>query len=83
MSKAVALVAEAAVAALAGVLVLPVSSNSTVKEKFVEGGVATVWVILVEVSVSVAAPVVGVAQVVAIPARPVGTEAAPVLTHHS
>jgi len=83
ISKAVAFTAEVAMGALAGVLALPVSSSSTVKGKLVEGGVAMDWVILVEVNVSLAAPVVGVAQLVEIPPKPAGKEAAPVFRHHS
>jgi hypothetical protein len=83
ISKAVELSADVLSLVLAGVLALPVSSSSTVKGKFVKGGVEMTWVILAEVKVSPAAPVEGEPQLVEIPPRPVGKDAAPVFTHHS
>jgi hypothetical protein len=84
ISKLVELVTDVVLATLLGVLVLPVSANSTVMGvKFWEGGVMAA-VMLLEVRVSVAAPVVvNGEQLVPIPPRPAGKDAAPVLTHHS
>jgi hypothetical protein len=84
MTRVVAFVAEVLVEALLEVAALPVSSNSTVMEKVCEGGVI-VEEILAAVSDSVAAPVVvkDGAQLVPIPPRPAGNDAAPVFTHHS
>ncbi len=80
MTTLVPRVAEVALPALLGVVVLPVSSNSTVKGKVCEGGVILA-VTLFEVRVSLDAPVVGAAQLAEIPPRPAGN--GPALTHHS
>jgi hypothetical protein len=84
MRKLVALVADVLLATLLGVLMLPVSSNSTVKGKTWEVPVM-VCVMLAEERVSVEAPVVvkDGEQLVPIPVRPAGMDDAPVFTHHS
>jgi hypothetical protein len=92
ITKLVEFVADVLVAKVAptlvGVLALPVSSNSTVKEKFWEGGVM-VAVISVAERVAVTAPIgpkveqgVLVPPTV-IPPKPAGKDAVSVSTHHS
>jgi hypothetical protein len=80
----VALVAAVLLVTLLGVLALPVSSNSTVKENTWEGGVMICEMLVAERD-SMLAPVVEKdgEQVVPIPPKPVGMDDEPVLMHHS